>query len=366
MVTNSLLGSLRSNLQINPKNSLKITNSVAVLLILILSLSCKKDLTEEQTNHDKSNKLTLRKTAALNDNLNINRYIFVGEDNFNGTTLDTAIWNYRGENTVRGYGVMLRSNVTLTGSGILRLVSKREGDIFSGSMISTENSILFKYGYVECRAKLNSSIGPNVGFWLQSPTNGATNNPAIDGVEVDIAEYNHAQGNNTLYHNLHWNGYGQFHQALIYSEYLPGISNGYHTFGLEWNPREYISYVDGVERARTNTAVSHRSEFIVLSMEVIAFGGNRFAGTYPDYFDIDYVKMYRLKPAVTVYGDCNYGGWVSSDINIGSYTTSQLLQLGVADNAISAIEVPAGLKITVFANDNFMGNSYTLTSDGTC
>lgn len=332
-------------------------------LFIVININCKKN-SQDETITKSGVGSTL--SNSLTNGIDLSKYIFLGEDNFNGLALDTTVWNYRGENTVRGHGIMLRSNVSLTGNGILKLAANRSGNTFSGSMISTEKSFLFKYGYFECRAKLNQSIGPDVAFWLQSPTNGATNNPSIDGVEIDIAEYNHSQGDNNLYHALHWNGYGQFAQSILLTNYIPGISNGFHIFGLEWSPKEYIVYVDGIEKGRTSTAVSHRSEFIILSSEIIDFGGDRFAGTYPDYFDIDYVKIYKPKPVVTLYGDCNYNGWISNSLQVGSYTTAQLSALGFIDNATSSVEVPLGLKITLFSDDNFTGNTKIITSDKPC
>jgi beta-glucanase (GH16 family) len=142
---------------------------------------------------------------------------------------------------------------------------------------------------------MNTSVGPNCAFWLQSPENGATLDPAKDGVEIDIFEYHRAAETENIYFNLHWNGYGVQHKTIGSKAAIPGISNGFHLFALEWTPTEYIVYVDGVEKARTSTALSHRPEFLVLSMEINGYGGDHLKGTYPDYFEVDYVKVYALK-----------------------------------------------------------------------
>lgn len=227
--------------------------------------------------------------------VDLGKYVLVKQDDFNGTRLDTTFWNYRQENIVRGFATILRSNVQLTGNGFLRIMANRSGNNFSAGQISTEKTFLQRYGYFECRAKVNSSIGPHCAFWLQSPDNGATLDPAKDGVEIDIFEYHRAADTGFVYHNLHWNGYGQHHQTLGSRAEIPGIVNGFHTFGLEWTPKEYIVYVDGVEKGRTSTALSHRSEFLVLSMDINGYGGDHLTGTYPDFFEVDYVKVYALK-----------------------------------------------------------------------
>jgi len=338
------------------------------LLLAFLSLyACQKEIKiSNEDPHIKNTQVASALSKNSSNALELSNYSFLGQDDFNGVTLDTTIWNYRAENTLRGFASILRSNVSLSGDGILRLEAKRSGDTFSASQVSTENTFLLKYGYFECRAKVNTTVGPHCSFWLQSPTYGATNNPSIDGVEIDIFEYHQAFGFDNLYHNLHWNGYGASHQTLGVQETIPGISNGFHVFGLEWTPREYIVYVDGIEKARTSTAVSHRSEFIILSMEITGYGGNRYAGIYPDIFEVDYVKVYQRKPEVTLYQDCEYGGWVSQGLDIGSYTTSQLESMGIFNDDASSIEVSPGLKVTLFSNDNFTGTSITITSDKIC
>jgi beta-glucanase (GH16 family) len=225
-------------------------------------------------------------------------YRLIFQDDFNGSELDTSLWNYRQENVLRHGSVVLRANV-IVGDGMVRLVAGREGNVYSSAMISTENSHWWKYGYFECRARLNRSPGPTASFWLQSPAIGATNDPGKDGTEVDVFEYNlNSGGKDLIQHNLHWNGYGANHQTTGSKEHIEGISEGWHVFGLLWTSGEYIVYVDGVERARTAKAVSHREEYVVLSNLVTddGFGGDRSAGTYPDYFDVDYVKIYAPKP----------------------------------------------------------------------
>lgn len=68
---------------------------------------------------------------------------------------------------------------------------------------------------------------------------------------------------------------------------------------------------------------------------------------------------------VSVFQHCNYGGY-SATLPVGSYNTQALRTLGVNDNDLSSIRVPAGYKITLFNNDNFTGNSIVKTQDDSC
>jgi beta-glucanase (GH16 family) len=313
--------------------------------------------------------------APANDFTN---YQLVLQEDFNGTGLETKRWHYLDENTVRTYGKMLRSNVAVS-NGTLKLYARKSMDAtgktdFSAGMISTQNSLNQRYGYFEIRAKLLTQTGPQCSFWLLQHSVGTPNavpNPSVYGTEVDIFEYHRGAGTEYLYYGLHWNGYNfsnGTHQVVLGSSYIPGISKGFHVFGLEWTPKEYILYVDGIEKARTSTAISHIPEFIILSTEITGFGGDRFQmiSNVPDTFEVDYLKVYARKPEVTVYGDCDGYGWTSGSLQPGIYTTAQLMAAGVANNEASSIEVPAGWVVTVFDEDNCKGDSVIIKSDQRC
>ena len=122
---------------------------------------------------------------------------------------------------------------------------------------------------------------------------------------------------------------------------IPGIAEGFHTFALQWTPKEYIVYIDGVQQAQTTQAVSHIPEFIILSTEITGYGGDQtlMSNNIADVFEVDYVKVYERKPAVTIYGDCDGYGWVSDGLLPGKYTSAQLAALHVNSrtHAIAAL-----------------------------
>ncbi|SFE09002.1 Por secretion system C-terminal sorting domain-containing protein [Chitinophaga sp. CF118] len=66
-----------------------------------------------------------------------------------------------------------------------------------------------------------------------------------------------------------------------------------------------------------------------------------------------------------VYADCNYSGKAVS-LPVGNYTLSQLQGLGVVNDDISSVQVKAGYKITLFADNNFTGTSVIKTADDNC
>ncbi|OGX82095.1 RICIN domain-containing protein [Hymenobacter coccineus] len=65
------------------------------------------------------------------------------------------------------------------------------------------------------------------------------------------------------------------------------------------------------------------------------------------------------------YQSCSYGGY-GVKLTLGDYNYAALQALGVANDDISSIKVPAGYKVFAYVEDNFGGNYLTLTADNAC
>ncbi|UII26413.1 carbohydrate-binding protein [Fulvivirga maritima] len=68
---------------------------------------------------------------------------------------------------------------------------------------------------------------------------------------------------------------------------------------------------------------------------------------------------------VTVYQDCNYGGYAVS-LSEGSYNLSALQGLGVSNDDISSIRIQNGYQATLYWDNNFGGSSLVKTGDDNC
>ncbi len=221
-------------------------------------------------------------------------YSLLWNDEFDGVEMDTSKWDFRATGTQRGFGLVSEENTYLDGEGNLVIEVTKEGEVHKIGQIGTQDKFLTQYGYFECRAKMNEELGPHVAFWLQSPTMGKEDdNPKVNGTEIDIFEYHTNKGTNIVYHNLHWNGYGQYHKHEGTELAIDGLETGFHTFGLEWTEDEYIFYVDGKETWRTTEAVSNRTEYIILSAELTGWGGDFANSQFPDKVSFDYVRVYK-------------------------------------------------------------------------
>lgn len=66
---------------------------------------------------------------------------------------------------------------------------------------------------------------------------------------------------------------------------------------------------------------------------------------------------------VSFFADANYGGAATTTIPKGSYTLAQLQGYGFVNDWASAVKIPSGWSVTMYADDNFTGSSWTLTAD---
>lgn len=254
------------------------------------------------------------------------KWKLVWHDEFDGGPLDTTKWSYRRcimhhrHNTFAGEGVMFDGE-----SNILLPLMKHDGhyssphlqtgsnymdnppEAFANTKLSwpvgrlEEQKFLHKYGYYECRCKLPSQPGWWVAFWLQSPIIGSTLDPAFSGVEVDIMENFTRDG--AVSHNNHWNGYGSQRKSAGSGDRKPRETpDGFHVFGLDWSKDGYIYYIDGEESWRINGPVSNREQFILISTECMGYregdtpSPELEKATLPDYFTVDYVRVFDEVP----------------------------------------------------------------------
>ncbi|MBD3265678.1 family 16 glycosylhydrolase [bacterium] len=223
------------------------------------------------------------------------QYKLAWADEFNGAALDTQKWGYRALGPRRD-AVNVKDTVSLNGDGMLVLTTKKVGDEYHTAMIGTQGKFETTFGYFETRVKFQTQVGHWSAFWLQSPTMGQVGDPQKFGTEIDIYEYLRNQPE-TLHFNLHWDGYGDEHKTTGSDYKSDSLTQGFHVIGLEWTPNEYVFYVDGKERWRSNKAVSHRDEYIILSLEVGKWAGDIKQATLPDRCYFDYVRVYKKQSA---------------------------------------------------------------------
>jgi len=233
--------------------------------------------------------------------LNLAGYQLVLEDNFNGSALDLTKWEYRA-NGPRRAGFNSPNQVFLEdGNLIIRAEYRADGEYGAGWYAGMIRSVQeYTRGYYEIRCIVSKGGGFWSAYWLNARgmASAQASNGGIGGAEIDIFESNNYAGNifnrNSVTHAVHVGGYGDGLRSEMQGSFkVPKPYTQYNTYGMEWNEKEYIFYINGVESARTSwqTGVSQAPEYVIISEEL----PNEFSEQpgFTTDFIVDYVKIYQ-------------------------------------------------------------------------
>lgn len=164
-------------------------------------------------------------------------------------------------------------------------------------LISTEGKFSQTYGYFEMRAQTSGAPGSWDAFWMlpNQPAPNPTNAPGWQ--ELDVVE--HYGGNDKgVYSTIHttdqtpnipWQDNRQ-----VYSE-TPGLSSGYHTYGMDWEPDKISFYVDGKLMGSQATPSDMHSPMYLLTDLATQSGASSSAMTTK----IDYIRAFSKDPSST-------------------------------------------------------------------
>ena len=211
-------------------------------------------------------------------------------DEFDGKAVDQAKWELLGDMKRRD-GYWVKEDAYTDGEGHLILRTKKDGDRYTCGSVRTRGKFEHRYGYWVCRCKFPKQQGHWPAFWLHADSVGKIGDGGRDGTEIDIMEKPWLDDRTTQ--NLHWDGYGKEHQSQGTKFTVPGLSDGWHTFGLLWTPEEYVFFVDGKETWRSSAGgVSQVPQYAKLTEEIGTWAGDIKQAALPDYFVVDYVRVY--------------------------------------------------------------------------
>jgi len=224
------------------------------------------------------------------------KWVQMWSDEFDGSQIDQSKWEIMGD-WKRRDSFWVKEDAYLDGKGLLVLRTKKDGDRFTSGAVRTKGKFEHKFGYWVCRCKFPTQAGHWPAFWLHTDAVSKVGNEGRDGTEIDIMEKPWLEDKITQ--NLHWDGYGKEHKHAGTGQIkITGISKGFHTFGLLWTPDEYVFYVDGKVTWRTNAGgVSQVPQYAKLTEEIGAWAGDIKKAQLPDYFLVDYIRMYDSVPA---------------------------------------------------------------------
>jgi beta-glucanase (GH16 family) len=218
-------------------------------------------------------------------------WTLVWHDEFDGTQLDATKWDVPEYKRRDAY--WSRNAITLDGKGHLLINALREGDRYLDGCVRTKGKYEHAFGYYVARIQFQTQQGHWSAFWIMGDGVGKLGNEGRDGTEIDIMEKPWLD--DRINHALHWDGYGKQHRSKSTIVKVPGVMQGWHTFGLWWKTDEYVFYVDGQETWRTRAGgVCQVPQFIKLSDETGSWAGDIKRARLPDPFLVDYVRVYDL------------------------------------------------------------------------
>ncbi len=254
------------------------------------------------------------------------KFKLVWQDEFDGEELDRTKWDYRLSMMGKRHPAWTDKGVHLDGESNCVFTVISEDGMPVSSQLQTgynfmdepvkkttfckehiqwnigklkESMFTHKFGYYECRCRLQQKPGWRTAFWIQSPIIGASLDPAYTGTEIDVMES--FKPGQVKAHNAFTGGYGQDMQRL----YVGGIPEGFptddfHYFGVLWDETGYTFYIDGVEDGKIEGFVSKCPEFVLISTEVT---GYRLENHTPvpeaydsvgDTFVVDFVRVFDV------------------------------------------------------------------------
>lgn len=216
----------------------------------------------------------------------------IWHDEFDGTQLDETKWNRLGD-WKRRDGFWVKEDANLSGKGTLLLRTKKDGDRYTCGAVNTQGKFEHSFGFYVARCRMPKQTGHWPAFWIMGPGVNKVGNDGRDGTEIDIVEIPWRDGKVTF--NLHWDGYGKEHKSAGTNRTIGALTEGFHNYALLWTPEEYVIYVDGQETWRTKAGgVSQVPEYLKLTEEIGIWGGDISKAELPDYFEVDYVRVYEM------------------------------------------------------------------------
>lgn len=221
-----------------------------------------------------------------------------------GRDVDTNKWTFE-TGTLGGGNMELQyytpTNAYVTGGNLVILTSRIK-NVFLSSRISTDGKYSVTFGKIVARIKMPEGKGMWPAFWMLGTNKSSANWPQCG--EIDIAEIRGGdqKGDRTVLGSAHW--FDDKHLYVTRSKTLDEkLSAGFHDYELEWNPRELVFRIDGMEYHRADISSRQMDEFrqpfyIILNVAV----GGMFSRIYspagvtaplPQTTLVDWVRVYK-------------------------------------------------------------------------
>ncbi len=242
----------------------------------------------------------------------------IWKDDFNGKKLNPKKWNVLIRETSKHDELQyyIPEEVYLQDGNLRIRSSKRDygNKHYTSGRLDTKDKLAITYGKIEIRGKLPVGQGIWPAYWLypqnrdwameyvmqEAVANGKeTSIPELRPwyTEIDMMEFLGHEPN-VFYATYHYNSF-KGKKMTSSAKYVAdfNFSDDYHTYVLEWEPEAIRWYIDGKLIHTATEGVPHEPHFLIMNTAIGgSWPGNPDETTvFPQYHDIDYVKVYQRK-----------------------------------------------------------------------
>ena len=247
-------------------------------------------------------------TKGYNTPATYSNYTLVWSDEFNGTSLNTADWNYEIGNGNSGWGnnelqYYLKENTEVE-DGVLTITAKRQSITpyqYTSSRLTTQGKQSFQFGRIDIRAALPKGQGLWPALWMLGDDISTVGWPKCG--EIDIMELVGGSGNKnrTVHGTAHWDINGSKADNGGSNSLSSGdFSQEWHVFTLVWDENEIKWYRDDIQYHSISTSSDAMSEFRQKLFFIfnVAVGGN-WPGSpdastkFPQRMHVDYIRVFQ-------------------------------------------------------------------------
>ena len=210
-------------------------------------------------------------------------------DEFDGAVVDGTKWRIEDAALVKNHELQYYSpDEVYLQDGCLVIRSRQRamgGREYTSGLVETRGKFAMTFGRIEIRAKLPRTQGLWPAHWML-PDDGSW------PPEIDIMECVGSQPN-VITMSLHTGSWpGLYSQSEDFMG--PDYSADFHTYALEWEPKEMRWFIDGVQRFSTANTIPQVPMFLIFNTAV----GGDMPGepdettVLPQFHQIDYVRIY--------------------------------------------------------------------------
>lgn len=234
--------------------------------------------------------------------------ILTFEDDFSGTSLNTANWTHETGTGQDGWGnnelqYYQPSNTTMQ-DGHLIITAKEESvgeSNYTSSRIISQNKFDFRYGRVDIRAALPEGKGLWPALWMLGSNFNTVGWPACG--EIDIMEKVGGSGlENEIYGTVHWQNAGEWANYGGSTNLSTNTTNQFHVYSIVWDQSRISWYIDDsttpyhVIDTSPSELDEFRSRFFFIMN--VAVGGNwpgnpNSSTTFPQHMIVDYIRVFQ-------------------------------------------------------------------------